>query len=235
MACVCRTFNHGVVRVFLILALLSHQHGVHPFRPPPRPRWRPVGVPQRLGASTTSTTFGAAPQNFTSSSSGGGVDVPLATFKAPPPKLPSANGGRKYTRPGKAHGGAHSFSSSGNSGGGGGNSGGNGDGDGGDGHPGQVIFSKRFEALGGGAGSDGTHAGGPSSGHGHGGSGTGGYPPGRRSKAHNPPTPNILASLTEPGRRPWKSRKDPSNPDSVGVYPTNFYRNIAYDHLATSR
>ena len=48
MACVWRTFNQGIV--FLVLALLSHQRGVHPFRPPPRPHWWPVGVPQRLGA-----------------------------------------------------------------------------------------------------------------------------------------------------------------------------------------
>ena len=46
-------------------------------------------------------------------------------------------------------------------------------------------------------------------------------------------TKNILSDLST-ARKPWRSRKDTDVGDNQAVFPTNIYRNIAYDHIASS-
>ena len=177
-----------------------------------------VAIGNRLSYKLAATPSTTTP-NYTASSQPSivsGNEVPLPSYS--PPSKSSSTASRKYTRPGKvAVSGEETFRMPTVST---------------DTDPSQVIFSKRFDhssSSGGGGRIPGTDVGAASYTTSAGVNG----PPFKSKDRYS--STNILSNIGgESGRKPWKSRKDPMNIESVGIYPTNFYRNIAYDHLASN-
>ena len=212
------------MRFFLLslLGLLSSL-GVTTFRLNVRRTLADVAVGNRQRSCKLADTPSTTTPNFTVSSSPSIIndnEVPLPSYSSSKSTATSTSS-RKYTRPGKVAvsveetlrtPAAVSM----------------------DTDPSQVIFSKRFDHSSSSSGSGSNRIpGGDVAGSSYTTSSTIHGPPFKSSNRYTPT--NVLGGMTgESGRKPWKSRKDPMNIESVGVYPTNFYRNVAYDHLAAN-
>ena len=211
------------MRFFLLslLGLLSSL-GVTTFRLNVRRTLADVAVGNRQRSCKLADTPSTTTPNYTVSSSSSIIndnEVPLPSYSSSKSTATSTSS-RKYTRPGKVAvsveetlrtPAAVSM----------------------DTDPSQVIFSKRFDHSSSSSGSSGSTRipSGDVAGSSYTTSSTIHGPPFKSSNRYTPT--NVLGGMTgESGRKPWKSRKDPMNIESVGVYPTNFYRNVAYDHLA---
>ena len=208
------------MRFFLLsfFCLLSSL-GVTTFRLNVRSRTVDVAIGNRQRSCKLAATPSTTTPNYTVSSQPttiNGNEVPLPSYS---PSKSSSTASRKYTRPGKVVVSSEetfrvpTVST--------------------DTDPSQVIFSKRFDH----SSSSGSNripgADGAAAGASYTSSAAINGPPFRSRDRYSPN--NILGSIGgDSGRKPWKSRKDPMNIESVGIYPTNFYRNIAYDHLASN-